>query len=75
MLKEAEREPLATGVKVMFTVQEAFTARVPGLTGQLLVCVKSVTFVPVMLTLEIVSGLGPLLVTVTGVGALDVVTF
>ena len=75
MLNDAERDPVAVGVKVTFTVQEALTARVAGLTGQLLVWVKSVVFVPVMVTPEIVSDPGPLLVTVTGVGTLEVVTF
>jgi len=34
---EAAREPAAVGVNVTFTVQEEDTARVAGLTGQLLV--------------------------------------
>jgi len=60
----AERRLAARGVKVTFTVQKAFTASVAGLTGQLFVCAKSPGFAPVTAMPAIVSGLGPLLVTV-----------
>ena len=72
MDRDADRVPLAVGVKVTFTVQEPDAAR---LAGQLLVCAKSPAFVPVIVMLEILSVPGPLLVTVTGVEPLVVPTF
>lgn len=65
MLTDAVREPVAAGVKVTLIEQFAFTARVELLAGHVLVCAKSLAFVPVTVMLEIVSGEVPELVSVT----------
>ena len=66
IVNDAVRVPVPLGMNVTFTVQEAFAARVAGLIGQLLVCVKLNGFVPLMVMLAIVNEPGPLFVTVTG---------
>jgi hypothetical protein len=60
----AERALAAAGVKVTLIVQKPFTGTVVGLSGQLFVCAKSPGLVPVTAIPLIVSGLGPLFVTV-----------
>lgn len=64
------RVPVAEGVKVTLMVQEEPAATVE----QLLVWPKSLLFVPVMETLDIVSEPVPVLFTVTGWLELDVLT-
>ena len=61
----AVRLPVAEGVNVTETVQLAPTARVEGLSGQVLVRAKSPAFAPVTPTLLIASAAVPVLVTVT----------
>src|SRR5262249_1509481 len=74
MLSAAPRLPVAVGVNVTLMLQLAFTARVAGLTGQLLVWAKSPELVPAMPILLIVSAPGPLLVKVTFCAVLAVFT-
>src|SRR5437667_12592549 len=62
----------AVGVKVTLMAQLALTARVAGLTGQLLVRAKSPLLVPVIVMLLIVSGAVPVFVSVTGWAGLGV---
>ena len=64
----------AEGVKVTLIVQNPFTARVAGLTGQLLVCAKSPGLVPVTVMLLMVTVPGPLLVRVMACALLVVFT-
>jgi hypothetical protein len=75
MLTLAVRAPVAVGLNVTLMAQFAFAASVAGLTGHVFVCVKSLAFVPVTLTLVIVSGALPLLVKVTACAALVLPTF
>src|SRR6202035_3196470 len=63
--KLALRLPAAVGEKVALTLQLAPTAIVFGLSGQVVPGVKSAGLVPPTVTLLIVSGALPLLVTVT----------
>lgn len=63
-----DSEPSVVGVKVTWIVQVAPTAKLAGLTGQLLLCAKS----PVMAIPLIVTAILPLLVSVTACGALVV---
>ena len=71
----ALRAPLAVGENFTLMVQEALTAKVAGLTGQLFVCVKSLGFVPVMTMLLMASGATPLSVIVTICAVLAVPLF
>ena len=64
MVIEPDLVPTTVGVKVTLIVQKPFTAIAVGLSGQLLVCAKSPRLLPVTAIPLIVSGLGPLLVTV-----------
>ena len=57
--------PVAVGVKLMLIVQVPLTARLEGLTGQLVVWAKSPLFVPAMTMLVIVSGALPVFESVT----------
>src|SRR5439155_1597092 len=66
--------PVFCGVKVTLMVQLALTARVAGLTGQLLVRVKSPLLVPVMVMLLIVIASLPVFESVTACGVLGVPT-
>ena len=68
---DADRDPVALGVKVTFTVQELAAAM---LAGQLLVCAKSPALGPVIVIVEMFRAPGPLLVTVTGIAPLVVLT-
>jgi hypothetical protein len=61
----AVRLPVAEGLKVTLMVQLLPTARVLGLTGQVLVWAKSPLLVPVIPMLLMVSAAFPLLVRVT----------
>jgi hypothetical protein len=65
MLMLAVRAPVVLGLKVTLMVQAVPAANVLGLMGQVLVCAKSLAFVPVIPILLIVSGAVPLLVSVT----------
>lgn len=65
MVTEAVRLPVADGVNVTLIEQFAFTASVALLAGQVLVCAKSLLFVPVTEMLEIVRGAVPEFVSVT----------
>ena len=58
----ALRAPLADGVNVTLIKHDAPTAKLP---GHVLVCAKSLAFVPVTVMPLIVSALVPLLVSVT----------
>ena len=71
---EAVRLPATVGVKVTLMVQFALAARVALLLGHVLVCAKSLLFVPPIAMLEMVSGALPLLVTFTTCAVLLVVT-
>ena len=71
-LRDAERAPVAAGSKITLMVQLAFAAR---LLPQLLVCEKSPGLVPVKLMRAIEAAVVPVLVRVTGAGALVVPTF
>ena len=73
MVTDAVRAPVAAGVKVTLIEQFAFTASVALLAGHVLVCAKSLAFVPVTAMLEIVSGAVPELVSVTLCAELAVV--
>jgi hypothetical protein len=66
--------PPAVGVNVTLIVHVPFTASVAGLIGQVVVSEKSPGFVPVIEMLLIVNVPGPLFVTVTICGELDVFT-
>jgi hypothetical protein len=70
---DAVRLPVADGANVTLMEQFAFTASVALLAGHVLVCAKSLAFVPVRVTLEMVSGAVPVLVRVTLCAALVVV--
>ena len=61
----AVRLPVAVGVKVALRLQLALTARVLGLSGQVLLELKSLGLVPLRVMLVMVSGAVPLLVRVT----------
>ena len=65
IVKDAVRVPAPFGVKVTFTVQDAFAAKLAGLIGQLLVCVKLYGFAPLIAMLVMLKRPGPLLVIVT----------
>ena len=65
MVTEAVRLPVADGVNVTLIEQFAFAASVALLAGHVLVCAKSLAFVPVIAMLEMVSGPVPELVSVT----------
>ena len=65
IVTEAVRLPVADGVNVTLMEQFAFTASVALLAGQVLVCAKSLAFVPVTAMLEIVRGAVPEFVSVT----------
>lgn len=73
IVTDAVRLPVVDGVNVTLMEQFAFTARVALLAGQVLVCAKSLAFVPVTAMLEIVSGAVPELVSVTLCAELAVV--
>ena len=73
IVTEAVRLPVADGVNVMLMEQFALTARVALLAGHVLVCAKSLLFVPVTAMVEIVSGAVPELVSVTFCAELVVV--
>src|SRR5580700_3586459 len=60
----AERDPAAAGVNVTLIWQVPFAAMVLGLSGQLLVAVKSAGLAPVTVMLAMVAVPGPLLVRV-----------
>lgn len=68
---DAERVPLAEGVKVMLIVQLAPTVK---LTPQLLVWEKSLAFAPETATPEMLKATLPVLVTVTVCAALAALT-
>ena len=71
IVMDAVRVPVAEGVNVMLIAQEAPAATdVP----QLLVCAKSLAFVPVMAMLVIASAAFPVLLKVTTCAALVVPT-
>ncbi len=70
----AVRLPMAVGVKVALRLQLALTANVLGLSGQLLVELKSPGLAPPRLTLLMVSGAVPVLVRVTDCEPLVVLT-
>src|SRR5580704_8305353 len=60
----AERDPAAAGVNVTLIWQVPFAAMVLGLSGQLLVAVKSAGLAPVTVMLAMVAVPGPLLARV-----------
>ena len=62
--RAALREPLTVGVNVTLIVQDAFTANVFGLGGQVFVCAKSLVLVPVSTILLTSNAAVPLLVRV-----------
>ena len=64
---------MADGVNVTLMEQFAFTARAALLAGHVLVCAKSLAFVPVTAMLEIASDAVPELVSVTLCAELAVV--
>ena len=72
MLMEAERAPVAVGVKVAVTVQLAPGASV---VPQVFVRPKSPAFVPVSVMLVMLRVVDPTLVMVDVIGALVVPTF
>src|SRR2546429_5526465 len=72
----ALRLPVAEGVKVTLTVQDALMANVLGLAGQvLLVSAKSLAFVPLIAILVMFKAAWPLLASVTVCALLVVFTF
>ena len=72
MLTDAERPPVAVGLKVTLIVQKPLADNVLGEMGQLLVCPKSPELVPVTAMLEMVKLTLPVLVRVTRCGELVV---
>src|ERR1019366_9459995 len=60
------REPATVGANVTEIVQLIVDGRDWGASGQLLTCVNSPEFAPVMATLLMIRGVSPLLVTCTG---------
>jgi hypothetical protein len=70
----AVRLPVALGVKVALRLQLAPAARVLGLSGQVLLELKSLGLVPPRLMLLMVSGAVPVLVRVTDCEPLVVLT-
>jgi hypothetical protein len=74
MLMLASRLPVPVGAKVTLNWHFAWPARLAELTGHVLVCLKSLLFVPVMAMLEIISGLLPVLVSVITWAALVIPT-
>ncbi len=74
MFRLALRLPVALGVKEALRAQLAPAASVLGLSGQLLVELKSAELVPLRVTLPMVSGAFPLLVRVTDCDPLVVLT-
>src|SRR5690242_20705807 len=70
----ALRKPIAVGVKVAVIVQLAFTARLLGEIGQVLVCAKSPALAPLIARLVMNNGPVPLLVSVMFIGALVVLS-
>ena len=69
-MTEAARFPVAVGGKATLMVQLAFTASVALPLGHVLVSQKSATFVPAIMTLEMVSGVFPVLIRLTTCGEL-----
>ncbi len=74
MLRLALRLPVAVGVKVALRLQLALTASVLGLSGQVLLELKSAGLVPLRVMLVMVSGAVPLLVKDTDCEPLVVLT-
>ena len=71
----ALRLPVAEGVKVTLTVQDALIANVLGLAGQLLVWAKSLALLPVSAMLLMLNAAVPLLMSVTACAMLVVLMF
>lgn len=62
---DAVRVPVALGVNVTLMVQVVFAPRVLGEIGQLLVCAKSLAFVPTTVMPVMVNGAVPLFDKIT----------